>query len=52
MSERITSGARQEEDSGEASLRPQRLADFTGQKLLRENLSVFIQAAGARGHTH
>lgn len=49
MSERLTSGARQEEDAGEASLRPQRLSDFTGQKLLRENLSVYIQAASARG---
>jgi Holliday junction DNA helicase RuvB len=49
MSERLTSGARQEGDAGEASLRPQRLSDFTGQKLLRENLSVYIQAASARG---
>ena len=33
----------------EASLRPQTLADFTGQKASRENLAVFIQAAqGAR----
>ncbi|MCU0886491.1 MAG: Holliday junction branch migration DNA helicase RuvB [Rubritepida sp.] len=49
MNERVTSGERQEEDAGEAALRPQRLADFTGQKLLRENLAVFIQAAAARG---
>ncbi|WP_051212862.1 Holliday junction branch migration DNA helicase RuvB [Rubritepida flocculans] len=49
MTERLTSGRRQEEDAGEAALRPQRLADFTGQQRLRENLSVFIQAAAARG---
>ena len=49
MSERLTGRERQEEDAGEVSLRPQLLSDFTGQKLLRENLSVFIQAASARG---
>ncbi len=47
--ERLSSARRQEEDSGETSLRPQRLADFTGQQRPRENLEVFIQAAGARG---
>ena len=40
---------RTEEDSGEGALRPQTLADFTGQKASRENLSIFIQAARARG---
>ncbi|HEV7457869.1 MAG TPA: Holliday junction branch migration DNA helicase RuvB [Roseococcus sp.] len=49
MNERLTSGARQDEDAGEASLRPQRLAEFTGQQRLRENLSVYIQAASTRG---
>jgi Holliday junction DNA helicase RuvB len=48
MSDRLTSAARQEEDSGEAALRPQRLADFTGQQRQRENLAVFIQAAAQR----
>ena len=33
----------------DASIRPERLEDFTGQKLARENLSVFIEAAKARG---
>ena len=47
--EREVSPARQPEDSAEASLRPQTLADFTGQKSSRENLAVFIQAAKARG---
>jgi Holliday junction DNA helicase RuvB len=47
--ERLTSGARREEDAGEGSLRPQTLAEFVGQRALRENLKVFIEAARARG---
>ena len=46
---RVTAGQRQEEDAAEATLRPQTLADFTGQPALRDNLSVFIQAARGRG---
>ena len=37
------------QDDGEATLRPVRLEDFVGQERLRENLKIFIQAAGARG---
>src|SRR5437660_11974824 len=33
----------------EAALRPQRLADFTGQSKLKENLSIAIEAANRRG---
>src|SRR6201989_3002491 len=40
---------RSEDDTLEASLRPKRLADFVGQQQARENLSVFIDAAKARG---
>ena len=47
--ERTVSGARSDEDAAEATLRPQTLADFTGQKASRENLAIFIQAARARG---
>ncbi|HET6305979.1 MAG TPA: Holliday junction branch migration DNA helicase RuvB, partial [Rhodopila sp.] len=47
--DRAVSSARQAEDAAEASLRPQTLADFTGQKASRENLAIFIQAARARG---
>ncbi|WP_282606702.1 Holliday junction branch migration DNA helicase RuvB [Pelagibius sp. Alg239-R121] len=36
-------------DSPEQSLRPLSLADFVGQKKLRSNLSVFIEAARGRG---
>ena len=45
---RAVSPERRDEDAAEASLRPQTLADFTGQKTSRENLAVFIQAANAR----
>ncbi|QDH15525.1 Holliday junction branch migration DNA helicase RuvB [Oecophyllibacter saccharovorans] len=48
-SRRETDGARQEEDAPEAALRPQSLAEFTGQKASRENLAIFIEAARARG---
>ncbi len=47
--DRQVSAARQPEDAAEASLRPQTLADFTGQKTSRENLAIFIQAARSRG---
>jgi Holliday junction DNA helicase RuvB len=36
------------EDGAEASLRPQTLAEFIGQRATRENLAVFIAAARAR----
>jgi Holliday junction DNA helicase RuvB len=47
--ERLLSGERAAEDSGEISLRPQTLADFTGQRASRENLAIFIEAARQRG---
>ena len=36
-------------DAAEASLRPLDLAEFVGQRQLRENLRVFVQAARSRG---
>lgn len=48
-SERTVSSERLPEDTAEATLRPQTLADFTGQKASRENLAIFIQAARDRG---
>ena len=36
------------DDDADASLRPQRLADFIGQEKARANLKVFIEAAAAR----
>lgn len=37
------------EDDKEASLRPKALAEFQGQAKIKENLSIFIQAAKDRG---
>jgi holliday junction DNA helicase RuvB len=36
------------DDATERALRPERLADFTGQAQIRENLAVFIKAAAER----
>ena len=47
---RLISGDPQPEDASfEAGLRPHRLADFTGQGKLKENLSIAIEAARMRG---
>ena len=46
----LISGDRQAEDlQFEAGLRPRRLAEFTGQSKLKENLSIAIEAARKRG---
>src|SRR5262245_41148426 len=46
----LISGDRQAEDlQFEAGLRPRRLADFTGQAKLKENLSIAIETARLRG---
>src|SRR5690348_16777169 len=46
----LISGDPQAEDlQFEAGLRPRRLADFTGQSKLKENLSIAIEAARMRG---
>jgi len=45
---RIVSAERREEDIAEASLRPQKLAEFIGQQQARANLTVFIEAARSR----
>jgi holliday junction DNA helicase RuvB len=49
VSGREVSAERLDDDAAEASLRPQTLAEFVGQKASRENLAIFIQAARARG---
>ena len=46
---RVTTPEKTDDDTLEASLRPKRLADFVGQQQARDNLSVFIEAAKARG---
>ncbi len=44
----ITSASFQPEDGSEATLRPKRLEEYTGQVKAKENLSVFIEAAKLR----
>lgn len=47
--QRLVSAKAEGDESLDAALRPQRLADFVGQRQARENLEVFVQAAKARG---
>ena len=47
--DRLVAPAFGDGDTPEAVLRPQRLSEFVGQESLRENLSVFIEAARSRG---
>lgn len=50
MEERIiSSGIKEEDIEIEYSLRPRRLAEYIGQRKVKENLTVFIEAARARG---
>jgi Holliday junction DNA helicase RuvB len=46
--ERLIGSDIKREDDGEASLRPRTLADYVGQEGVKENLTVFIQAARQR----
>jgi holliday junction DNA helicase RuvB len=45
---RLVTAERREDDATEASLRPQRLAEFVGQQQARANLAIFIEAARGR----
>jgi holliday junction DNA helicase RuvB len=50
QSERIVSGTPFDEDARiEASVRPKRLGEYIGQKRVKENISIAIQAARSRG---
>lgn len=46
---RIIDPAMTESDTGDASLRPQSLGEFIGQRSLCNNLEIFIRAAKSRG---
>ena len=46
---RLVTPHENEDDDMDSSLRPKRLCDFVGQAQARENLSIFIEAAKARG---
>lgn len=45
----VGAGAMEEEHAAEAALRPKRLEDFTGQEVVRGQLSVVLRSALARG---
>jgi Holliday junction DNA helicase RuvB len=45
---KVVTPERRDEDAAEASLRPQRLSEFVGQRQACANLAVFIEAARAR----
>jgi len=47
--ERVVSSERNIEDSPENSLRPLQLEEFIGQKQVRENLRIFVEATKTRG---
>ena len=48
MTARLLDSQPHEEDS-DRFIRPQTLADFTGQRQVRENLRIFVEAASGRG---
>ena len=47
--ERIVTSTFTHEDEAEFSLRPKTMRDYVGQEKVKENLSIFIQAAKGRG---
>ena len=49
VAERVVDPKAAPDEAMERALRPERLADFTGQAQVRENLAVFIKAAAERG---
>ncbi|MBN6152440.1 Holliday junction branch migration DNA helicase RuvB [Xanthomonas sp. AmX2] len=49
MDRLIATGATREDDAVEASIRPKRLDDYLGQQPVRDQLSIYIEAARARG---
>ncbi|HVK51075.1 MAG TPA: Holliday junction branch migration DNA helicase RuvB [Pseudoxanthomonas sp.] len=47
----ISAGANREDEAIEASIRPKRLDEYLGQKPVREQLDIYIQAAKQRGES-
>ena len=45
----ITSAAQLDDEALEASIRPKRLSEYLGQQAVREQLSIYIEAAKKRG---
>lgn len=48
MEERIIAGSEQDVDQWQYSLRPRRLVEYIGQDNVKNNLSIFVQAARSR----
>ena len=48
MEDRVVRGEEQETDGWEYNLRPKRLQEYIGQDQVKNNLSIFIQAAASR----
>ena len=46
----VTTGADEDERAVEGALRPRRLDEFVGQRVVREQLSLVLEAARGRGH--
>jgi len=51
MNDLISADRILEDDEFEITLRPQKLSDFVGQEKVKDNLSVFIEAAKQRGES-
>ncbi len=47
----VAVGADEAERAAESALRPKRLAEFVGQRVVRDQLSLVLEAAKGRGHT-
>jgi Holliday junction DNA helicase RuvB len=45
----ITPTSQMDDEALEASIRPKRLAEYLGQQAVREQLSIYIEAAKRRG---
>lgn len=51
MDDRIISQEKLSEDGFESTIRPQTLDEYIGQKDIKENIRIFIEAAKMRGQT-
>ena len=45
----IASSASREDDTADATIRPKRLDEYLGQQPVREQMSIYIEAAKRRG---
>jgi Holliday junction DNA helicase RuvB len=45
----VSGGTRDDDESGDVSLRPQKFSDFIGQEKEKENIALFVEAAKKRG---